>query len=428
MTSFAADQTLFEDEEMERVLREAGVENAPIDPSSVDALRQLVREHHQKKLGKDECKPAARTIEAFDSIQDTFAVEKSLEGSPSILTQSAASTGNSNSIMQQLEFQTRLLLDMQRKINELTAKVDRLERGEGVASTQPDTVKSTYSYSTTKYYRENAARFQTRQPPVVPQAQGEDHAAVAPQQQPQDIDGEEADQQELNEEEFWILSLLRERYRAMRDSRLVEIAHAFWDMSRDTVLPLDGAMLFKLMVMVVFLTARIQKQPSNTVRFYVSIVAMVVGFLWHTRYLQFMYQFFWRENVPGRIWNGQPAEGPPEVPETPQPPGAPVPPEQADGQQQENREEANGGWRNTFLGGGIAGRAENELVAFVQDILYLFGSFFFSIFPMWRPEGPPPPPPLPHPGQEMQEGGIPEVAPPRDAFEAADSDDDDDDY
>lgn len=428
MTSFAADQTLFEDEEMERVLCEAGVENAPIDPSSVDALRQLVREHHQKKLGKDDCKPAARTMEAFDSIQDTFTVEKSLEGSSSILTQSAASTGNSNIIMQQLEFQTRLLLDMQSKINELTAKVDRLERGEGVASTQPDTVKSTYSYSTTTYYRDNAARFQTRQPPFVPQAQGEDHAAVAPQQQPQDIDGEEADQQELNEAEFWILSLLRERYRAMRDSRLYEIAHAFWDMSRDTVLPLDGAMLFKLMVMVVFLAARIQKQPSNTVRFYVSIVAMVVGFLWHTRYLQFMYQFFWRENVPGRIWNGQPAEGPPEVPETPQPPGAPVPPEQADGQQQENREEANGGWRNTFLGGGIAGRAENELVAFVQDILYLFGSFFFSIFPMWRPEGPPPPPPLPHPGQEMQEGGIPEVTPPRDAFEAADSDDDDDDY
>jgi hypothetical protein len=245
------------------------------------------------------------------------------------------------------------------------------------------------------------------------------------QQQPRAVAGQE----EEEAGESWLVTLFLAPFRAIRDSRVVVIARLFWVMSGNHVRPIDGAMLFKIMFMLLVVTARMNKQPGNKIRFYASIGFMVVGFLWHNRYLQYIYQFFWKDNVPVRIWNGLPAEGPPQPPHPhghnhnhgqPAPlaaPGAPPVP---------NNNINNNDWRNTFLGGGIRGRAENPLIALVQDIAYLFGSFLFSIFPMWRPEGPPPPPPqeqeqepLLHDQQQRDGmGGIPQVRPPRDAMEA----------
>jgi hypothetical protein len=339
-----------------------------------------------------------------------------------------------------LEFQTSLLLDMQKRIEALTAKVERLERGGGLsASSETNNNTNTYTYTTTRYHRDAAAP-----PPVVPeQHQHQQHREEmlpphpaqqqrqhAQQQQPRAVAGQE----EEAARESWLVSLVLAPVRAIRESRVVLIARLFWVMSGNHVRPLDGAMLFKIMFMLLVVTARLNKQPGNKIRFYASIGFMVVGFLWHNRYLQFIYQLFWQDNVPLRIWNGQPAEGPPPPPQPPHPPhphrqhpaaplaaapGAPPVP---------NNNNIND-WRNTFLGGGIRGRAENPLVALVQDIAYLFGSFLFSIFPMWRPEGPPPPAPPPQQEQEpllhdQQQrdgmGGIPQVRPPRDAMEAAD--------
>jgi hypothetical protein len=234
---------------------------------------------------------------------------------------------------------------------------------------------------------------------------------------------------------------------ALSQSRLALIAREFWVQSGNHVVPLDGALLFKIMFMLLVVSARMSRRTSDNgkkqqhnVRFYISVALMVVGFLWHTRYLQFMYRFFVQDNVPWRIWNGRHAQNddPTEVAAAAAPPvpirraaaaaAPPVPYNPND-------------WRNTFLGGGIQlpNANQNVIVRLVLDIFYLFGSFVFSIFPMWRPEAPPPPPPPP---PQEDEGGaaaaaaapppglarvdndfcLPQVQPPRDAMEAADDD------
>ena len=464
MTSFAP---IVEDEEIERVLRAAGIESAPIDPSSMDALRQLVREHHaDKENGR---KPAAKpsppvagpvagpvaapvpvpvpVVASMGSSTSNYtdaivAVDKSssrLERNPSDLTQPEATSGSKNVVLDQLEFQTTLLLEMQKKIDQLTAKVDRLEQSRG------EEPSDSYVYSRrNKYYRE---------PEALPSpAQQHPRAIVPPppsqqQQQQQPPFAVDPIEEEGEAEENRLMILILAPYRSIRDSRIFEITRMFWVMSGNHVRPLDGALLFKVMFMLLVFTARVKKQRSQA-RFYVSIVVMVLGFLWHTRYLQFTYQFFWQDNVPGRIWNGLPAEGPPHLPVPPnrrQPPQQHAPAaEGGEGAQplennaingngnNNNNNNINNDWTHTFLGGAIAGRADNPAFAFAQDIAYLFGSFIFSIFPMWRPEGPPPlpaeqeePPLVPEQQQQQQGGGmaaIPQVQPPADAMEAADSD------
>ena len=98
--------------------------------------------------------------------------------------------------------------------------------------------------------------------------------------------------------------------------------------------------------------------------------------------------------------------------------------------------------RNGFLWGGIAPRDENDentqnnpVFTFVQDIVYLFGSFILSLLPFWNPEALPQPlQPLLRPRNQPQEQNIPAppgnddidiptVRPPRDAMEPESDDD-----
>jgi hypothetical protein len=122
----------------------------------------------------------------------------------------------------------------------------------------------------------------------------------------------------------------------------------------------------------------------------------------------------------------------------PPPQQIPVPPNRraADDNENNQDDDENLNWRHTFLGGIIIPRPnQNPIIAAVQDVFYLLGSFVFSIFPMWRPEGPQEPrqplipiaPPVDNNANDNAHPDIPVVAPPRDAMEAADDDDDTDD-
>jgi hypothetical protein len=103
--------------------------------------------------------------------------------------------------------------------------------------------------------------------------------------------------------------------------------------------------------------------------------------------------------------------------------------------------------RQNFIGGAIhpPNQDQNPMVGFLQDALYLLGSFFLSVFPMWQPLRPPANQHQPHnpaeteplvaannnnnPEPEIQGRdqdsfhAIPVVAPPTDAMTPADDDD-----
>jgi hypothetical protein len=429
------------DEELERILRTAGIDSCPIDPSSMKCLRQLVEE---KGLLLDEpstfLPQVVRERKVVAERNDSDLTQPSLGAEDG----GVSNSNQSSAILQQLKMQTNLMLRLHRQIQVLSDKVDRLEGSENTLSSNekitvtsriryiPQSTSTTAANETTSSSRNSAATAAHEapledQPPPQPEARG-----------------------------FF--------------GCLVEIGRLFWVQSRGYVRPLDGALLFKLVFMVMVVTARISRSSSssNNSDGKIRMVTMLlfVGCLYHTRYLQYVYQFFWKENVPARVWKGDEdiAIPPPAANDEPnnnnndaqqhqqqrQPlERNPVPPrlrEQQQRDQAEAEDQANW-WRNGFLAGGIAPAVDpndpnnqenaNAIVGLFKDMFYLVGSFVFSIFPMWTPEGQRARQPLRQVQLDEQERdgepegnanhdndqGIPEVSPPRDAMEAADDDD-----
>jgi len=189
------------------------------------------------------------------------------------------------------------------------------------------------------------------------------------------------------------------------------------------------------------------------------------GFLVQTGFLQLAYFFLFKEQYPLRIWQGEDinvdravAEAAAAAAPRP-PPGAAA---AAAGHRGGAAPAAANAWRHTFLGGRIApGGAANQendndpnpnnnntttlglILTTISDIGFFIGSFFLSIFPMWRPEALEGPRLVPaaagaagNPADPIGGGaddpddddyGLPQVRPPRDPVEAADDDDDDED-
>jgi hypothetical protein len=464
MMSFASTNV---EEEVQRVLRSAGLPSDPIDPSSMDALREMVREE-QKKLQQedDDRKPAAKpppqdadAAAALYPLVATAATAGSRSRSrsqspppprdtsppvgsvdrkiqrtlsdlttPVLMSSSVSSTAGSSSrpdkrILEQLEFQTSLMLDMQRRIEDLTAKVDRLDGGGGV---QPRLKRDRDTTPQPEPQNDYLRYDEMTPPPGIDPAPRQAPIAVEQPVPPQPAAGG-------GFLAHLFLPILAP-FNFLFQSRVALILRAFWTQRQGQVQPLDFGLLFKLLFMMSVVIARVQRrndQGLKSPKFISTIFLIVVGLLYHTKYLQFFYQFCFKDQVPLRIWNGEGADGRP----MPPPQRIPVPPNRraADGNENHQDGDENLNWRHTFLGGIIIPRPnQNPIIAAVQDVFYLLGSFLFSIFPMWRPEGPQEPrqpliPIAPPVANNNAVPDIPVVAPPRDAMEAADDDEDTDD-
>lgn len=204
------------------------------------------------------------------------------------------------------------------------------------------------------------------------------------------------------------------------------------------------------------------QQVPWTYKFGAFAFFIVGGLLVQTGYANFLYHFFVKANYPGRIWNGEVIDPEREaarpLAEAAAAAAAAQPANAAAGggapqanmgqQEQQNPPEGGGGNNNnnnnnanndvgpprppgaprapgaggaaaanddgddcfrTFFGGFLGGRIQpnepddNIVLRVVQDIVCVFGSFLLSIFPMWRPEGPPPPPPQEQQGEQEPE-------------------------
>ncbi|CAJ1932454.1 unnamed protein product [Cylindrotheca closterium] len=492
------------EDELERILRASGIESSPVDPSSMEFLRQLVVQKKKKKkkkiptterrtqlkespAGQQEGeerngKPAAAY--ASNTAADNASHNNSDSNSNNnnnTTSSGALSNSDATMIVEQLKMQTNLILSLQDKIQVLTAKVDDME-----LRASEDTTTSTTTATRTREQQDASGRVRIIRRDAHPIPPPRD--AEAPRRA-NGIFGNRpvaaaaavpaaAGPQELQPNVFaWFF----------------ETTRLFWVLSRDYVRPIDGALLFKLVFMTTVVMARVSKNSNKNSsknnkdpKILLVSALLMLGFLFHTRYIQYVYQFLWKQNVPGRVWKGEVniTIPPPDQDdhqdnwnnnnnnnnnnnerENNQPRGPnPVPPrfrrpnQRAQGEAQPAA--ARRWWQqNDLLVGGVAPienehgdapAAVNPAVAMVQGMYYLVGSFVFSIFPMWNPQGHRQRRPLREErldadaAADVGGGGggdnnhnanngnndddprmIPQVQAPRDAMEAADDSDDD---
>jgi hypothetical protein len=338
-------ETTWHECQMERLLRTAGIESAPMDPSLMDALQQLVNERQLEPKPKpspaaaafeDRKLPAAYNPEVRSTLNvassghsvamaPTTAMAKA-KAPPTTSSTTTTSSYSSNAtatatptspatdrgILEQLEFQTSLLLDMQRKLEALNAKVERLEGRSGSGSAASEAT-NTYSYTNSRYYhipRAETAKDERQQQQQQQQQRAPPFAAAAPPPVHNGVDNARNLEPAAEPAESFLRRLFFPIFflwDALSQSQVALITRELWVQSGNHVVPLDGALLFKIMFMLLVVSARMSRTTTSSgkhnLRFYISMALMLVEFLWHTRYLQFMYRFFVQDNVPWWIWN-----------------------------------------------------------------------------------------------------------------------------
>lgn len=440
------------------VLKEAGLDASPMDPASMEALKEFMlempnendpfaavvenRNHKNRKappLLRVEQSALQRRISDLTQGADTFAYNNGLRDHDSNAS-TAGSTGGGASpmeqkILDQLHQQTELIWQLHRRIETLTTTVENL------ATTGGDNISSA-----ARETRANA----TQAPPRVRRRE-----ALLPRVVPgvaRPVNGN-PDQQVFpplpeNPPARGGVPVLNRVYNslaaianAVRNSRMAKIAKVYVALRQREAPNFDLLLIFKVLVMVTIFMTRMSSQRKNTESFiwmyrtYLIGSFIVVGFLLKTGYLKFMHAFIVKDNYPGRIWNGE------EIDIDNLPPAGIV-----------RRPVAarNAGplefLRRTLLAGRIPrmdpARRGAVVLNAIQDLFCLVGSFFLSIFPMWAPEapqpaqrrGPPAAPPahfqqrlaelqqqqqeLEQQQEQEQQQQLPGVQPPADAFEA----------
>ena len=206
-------------------------------------------------------------------------------------------------------------------------------------------------------------------------------------------------------------------------------------------------MLLKVLFMLAILTNRMHSKKGSqdsdwTVKFYATAALVVLGFMFQTGYLTFVYHFCVRY-VP-RLWAGEEITLEQAYEEE-----AEAAREQRQQQQhRRNNPDGNAGWRQTFLFGGQIDEQPGQqppdqpppslmvkVLGILEDVAFFFGSFVLSVFPMWR-AAPRPRPVPPEPNNDDNNNNNPEngpgvVAPPVDPAapeeDEHDGDGDDDD-
>ena len=200
-------------------------------------------------------------------------------------------------------------------------------------------------------------------------------------------------------------------------ARVRKILSLFIALQRRQAPNFDGFLILKVIFILSVLLGRFGHQQGEEkedwiaqYRLHLLVQLVVMGFLFQTGLLSFFWSFAVKNNYPVRIWNGEDIDIEAEVQH--------VPLVQRDANRAQAPDVRNV-LRNTFLGGAIIRPREAQNygpIRFVQDIGLVIGSFFLSIFPMWRPEA------LAQPEAANDRAGLPEVQPPANPLQAAEED------
>lgn len=454
-------------DQLQMLLQEAGLDSVPIDPTSLEALKSLVandnisgsnipstvRATDENRPPLSFSEPPLSEVKPNPAELKRFTSELTVPSAGSFMSTGTAdgssvavagfvkmegATPAENKILQLLADQTRLLVAMQRRIDDLTVTVSQLTRGDanvratasaagvGIPSSRAVQPQAPASWVPVN----DTPQKPPAMPPAFPPAQRQQPVAAA------------APNNNNNAGRGGLLM-------AIRHSPLVRVARLFWVLRRRHVQELDGGLIFKILFMMAILTARVSSSSKKHGdaewhnKFAILVLLVVTGFLMQTGYLQYVYLFFVKENYPERIFNGEDVEDiirNPNGQNNPnqnnnnnnpaRPGGPPVPRGQMPPNHQPPQGDvAGGGWRNTFLGGIIPEADQGGVAGALKDVALLFGSFLMSIFPMWAPEGPPQRAPPPGAQQQVPPpdglaAGPGAVRPPRDVLQPADDSDD----
>jgi hypothetical protein len=423
------------DEEMLRMLQEYGLDpSTPVDSSSLKALQQLVctpKTCHNKTaaMPAEDSKQPALPTSALDGLKehesnsalhnafrsphvppevlrpiDFRRVTSDLTQGHALLRSASgmeeetdASTAGSTQgasaeklILDHLQLQTALLMDLQRRVDELSQIVISMHQQQHRPGFPP-----------TLHFQQPG----NMSPP--PQFQQPRNVFPEDQQRPPpagDV-GPPPPRPEM-----FVLARLTRVYEAfvsipslVRSSRMTELWRVFWALHRrDMGNRLDGNLLLKIIFMGLVVTAKLtasnkrkKKGSSSSLHFGLAIVLILVGFLLQTGYYRFFHNFFVKEKYPQRIWNGE------TINVAAQPPPRPPAAADAAAAQQNPQRAAAAPPQHGILRGGIA-RANPQVGVrrVLTDILYLFGTLILSILPMWKAE-----PLQPQGPQEEEEEG-----------------------
>jgi len=408
-------RTESEDLETLRMMEEAGIDSSmPIDPSSLKALQELLtpKSSHGKSLAKveDSKQPAMPNLtgETKEETKEqnslktpvsahvpsevlrplalgrvTSDLTMGLRSESMVDEDTDASTAGSTQrgsnmdkrILDQLQMQTALLLDLQRRVDELTQIVITQQGQLQQQGVVPPTLRG-FPPPRPLFADTNPP---PRAVPPEPQQQARNAPqppAAAPQQPPQMF--------------FFAIFTAIPNY--IRSTRVAEICRVYWALHRrDMRGRINLNLIIKIFFVGLILFAKFSasnkrkkgdRTIKNTVQLCVAVFLIVGGFMLQSGYALFLTNFFIKERYVQRIWNGEQID----VAEQ-------QPPRRAERRQQrqvqgddEEEEEVNEG--PGLLRGGIpqAPAQAGMIGKFVMDIVYLFGSFVLSILPMWKAE------------------------------------------
>ena len=527
MESTPTNPTTMVEDQLQKILQQAGLESAPFDPDSWTALKQHVQDRTEAGnplfppaatdsqtnpvssspfLGRMEesassSSPPLPSVDIYGPTTPTKAVaettidsgtkappkaaaaaEEEEEETPVPTSQQRqalfspmaseltdpgsasfrmgfSSAGGSSSkatsvegarILEQLQVQTTLILNLQRRVDELTETVrDQQEQlsfqaarhvppaahyyphNEDHSPPLPSdsAVPTTSSTKTTPPTTVVPPVPHEPQPPIL-DGTPEPAAEPQPQQQQQRRNDAPAARRRAP---VW-----QRAWATVRQSQLVQLAILFDKVRRQQVQDFQWGVIFKVIVMLSILLGRVLSSASRRklddsssaswwsqipFKVYVLMGLVIAGFLGQTGYLNFLYHFFVKERYPFRVLvQGEKVQDilqaleedrNPQQPPRPRPAvgggGAALP-----GQNNNNNNNNNGGnnnnqndpnqpppppnhWVQRFVVRGRIARPPNNnnavpglvmtLWNVVADVIYLLGSFFLSIFPMWRPQG-----------------------------------------
>jgi hypothetical protein len=382
-----------------RFLEEAGLDSMSIDPASLAALQSLVTPTCGKQSEEDDQKKPAAVRDIVLDYQTTLKEAPVLEVRtdrqlryatsgitiPDMQTQPASAPGTADAIgsdnafmssssekliLQQLQLQTQMIMDMQRRIDHLTNVVhhNNMVRG-GAPPPQMQFLGPP-----------------TMMPPMMP-------PMTAPHQQQQFVPPQHAaraaphaPQAPLARTFFAsICDYVANIPVRVRETRTAEVFRVFFLLHQRHI-RLDGGLVLKVFMAVAIFSAKMMSRRnrrgdfwSPTIKFYLVVGLILIGFLVQSGYMSLFYGFFVKENLVRRIYAGETID----VDQVNLMGNNANPAARAANANANNLRNLIP--RNNFVGGNIPAPARNGF-NILTDIVILFGSFVLSILPMWKPE------------------------------------------
>ncbi|GAX27256.1 hypothetical protein FisN_13Lh184 [Fistulifera solaris] len=386
------------DERIRQFLRQAGVdENSPMDPVSRDALLELLRQED-----------ANETTNLPTNSTETSMILATEQNTNASLLPVATSSSTEERLLHMMQQQTQMILDLHKRMDYLTEHVlqnNNQQQQQQSTSREELNRQIDELFHKVQIYEQNAeTTFTTTASPP-------------------------------NAGRSFV-------------SHLYQVLQIFLALRRRLAPNFDAGLIIKVVFILSILFTRLSRRQQSIddddwiwhfYRLHLLVVFVVGGFLYQTGMLKVIYIFYVQEKYFHRIlWKGESLgdmeqevnDALERYAQRMQPQGQRLPPRpRNEPNGTDNVEAEDPGWRDTFIGGVIEPAPQIEQdrgMQWLRDVGLFIGSFFLSIFPMWRPEALARPAVMEVNNEADDGNGLPDIAAPADVLEAAEDEDGDD--